>query len=225
MEAHKRGTRKRNKKTAKDDLVDLATHGHDAGAAALRLAKRLAKLINIESKWYDYSSSYSPTTSGVVDCLSNVPIGTGPSQRIGDSAKLQRLQITWTASINSAETINTVVRCIIFKDHENQGAIPAVNDVLETSGASPAMLSAVDYVNSRERFTILADDIYQLSKNGSEAVVRRVDVSPSNHVRWRASAGAATDLAEGHVFVLFISDEVTNNPTVRLYSRVVYTDD
>ena len=224
MEAHK-GKKGKNKTTAKQDMVALAEHGHDAGAAALRLAKRLAKVINIEAKWYDYSSSYTPTSSGTIDCLSNVPIGTGPSQRVGDSARLQSVEINWTAAINSSETINTVVRCIVFKDHANGGATPSVNDVLETSGASPAMLSMPDYVNTRERFTILCDDLYQLSKNGTEAIVRRFQASPKNHLRWRASAGAITDIAEGHLFVLFISDEATNTPTVRLYSRVVYTDD
>jgi hypothetical protein len=214
----------KTKSSARNEMVDLAGHSYDAGAAALKLAKRIAKLINIETKFFDFTTSQTPTFSGTIDWVTNVIQGVGISQRVGDSLRAQSFEICWTASMNSLETKNTVLRYLLVKDYENQGSVPAVVDIIEVAGSSTNILSPPDFIN-RNRFAIVDDVMVQLDNSGENALVYRKKYPINNHLKYRGTAGTAADLAEGNLFVLFLSDENGNNPSVKFYSRLVYTDD
>lgn len=212
------------KSSTRDEMIALAGHSHDAGAAALKLAKRLAKLINIETKFFDFSTTQAPTFSGTIDWVTNVIQGVGLSQRVGDSLRAQSFEICWTASMNTLETKNTVLRFLLVKDFENAGSVPAVADIIESTGSSTAILSPPDFIN-RNRFVIVDDVIVQLDNSGENALVYRKKYPINNHLKYRGTAGTAADIAEGNLFVIFLSDENGNNPSVKYYSRLVYTDD
>ena len=205
-------------------MVDLVSHGHDAGVAALKLARRLAKVINIETKFFDYSSSSNPSNSGAVEWITNVTQGNNVSNRIGDSIRAQSLQVTFAVSIHTSEPKNTVVRFLLVKDWENAGATPAVTDIITANGSSVNMLSPVNWFN-RTRFTIVDDVLMDLDVGGENALVFRKTYKVHNHLRYRGTAGTAADIAEGNYFILFISDEATNTPQIRFWSRLLYTDD
>lgn len=197
------------------------------------MAKRTAhglneirKLVNVEEKIILQSSGGTPVVfdlNGVILPLTYVSQGTDYTNRIGDSIKLQKIEFK-AALVKSNSSITTTCRCIIFRDLDNYGTTPSVTDVLQSTGAVDAPLSAYKFLN-RKRFSILYDELLELCANGDQGQVIAVDIPHSGHVLYLGSAANAASQGKGGIYVLFISNEGTNYPTYSFYSRVIFTDD
>lgn len=197
------------------------------------MAKRTAhglneirKLVNVEEKIILTSSGGTPVVfdfNGVIVPLTYVAQGTDYTNRVGDSIKLQKLEFK-AAIVKSNSSITTTCRCIIFRDLDNYGTIPAVTDLMQVIGAGDAPLSAYKFLN-RKRFSILYDELLELCANGDQGQVIAVDIPHSGHVLYLGSAANAASQGKGGIYVLFISNEGTNYPTYTFYNRIIFTDD
>jgi hypothetical protein len=195
------------------------------------LAKRTAvglneirKLINIEEKVIQVSvTSTAATTAGSLNSISSIVQGLDFTNRIGDSIKLQRIEVRGRIYRNSSAT-TSLVRVLCVRDLDGYGTAPNPGDIMESVGAVDAPLSPYDYLN-RKRFSVLYDDFMSVDNTGDSSKVFAFDVPHEGHILYLGTTAAAASNGKGSLYMLFFSDEGTNTPTYAFYSRVYFTDD
>lgn len=224
MTKRNRGSgRKRN--GGKPDAV--GEYFGDAWSLAKRTAaglNEIRKLINIEEKVLDTSQSSAVfDTTGNIYSISTVGQGTDYNQRIGDSIKMQHIEVHWRLYKNTGST-QSLVRIMLVRDLDGYGTAPATGDVLQSVGTATSVSSPTDWLN-RKRFSVLRDEYHTLNNTGDSTVCGVWEVPHSGHVLYLGTTAAASSNGKGSLYVLVISDEPTNTPSVSFYSRIVFTDD
>ncbi len=169
-----------------------------------------------------------PTTfssSGTIVPLTQVAQGLDyANNRVGDSIKLQRLEMRFKFQIAAAAT-RTAVRCIVFRDLDNQGSGPFLTDILGTSGGSATTcLYPKSYLNA-DRFSFLYDELLHLDITNNQMDTFVFDIPHEGHVKYLGTTAATASNGKGSVYVAFISDEGTTLPSYAFHSRVYFTDD
>jgi len=190
----------------------------------------LRRLINVETKFVDNTFTQLTTDyNGTVNYLTNVAQGTDVSNRVGDSIKIQRIDVTGAYTRNGTDAI---ARVIIFRDTENAAATPAVADVLAQTGSVLAPHSAPTWLNKnlnaeKNRFVFLYDEVVCLSTSQSNMLFEyRSPNAQDKHVRFRGTGSTTASAGEGAIFMLRITDQVTSNlPQLTAVVRIHYTDD
>ncbi len=196
------------------------------------MAKRTAyglneirKLVNIEEKVLevDYTST-TFTTAGTVISLSTVAQGTDYNQRVGNSIKIQSIDLRYRIFMNTTSG-NTVVRVILFRDLDGYGTAPTPSILMANGiGTTTAPLAEKNFLN-RKRFSILYDYIDTLSPQGERGYATHVHIPHEGHILYLGSTAAAASNGKGSLYLLVLSDESTNSPSLAFQSRVVFTDD
>lgn len=109
-----------------------------------------------ELKYFDTSISTLVPTTGVIiptaGTLVPIPVGTGPSERIGRQVRVKSINAYLTVSKNSSNNSTETVRLLYVLDTQCNGATPTVAEIL----ASPAHNSFRNMANTK-RFVILRD--------------------------------------------------------------------
>lgn len=211
--------------------------GKYAGYAysAYKLAKAVYGVVNAEKKYFDYSNSAAANINGAVEDLTLVTTGTGPSQRNGQSILATSLTIRGFVDVDDVNTFHQTVRVIIFQDPTNAAltAAPAVGDVLEASASAFVVMSP--YTRQfPQRYKIWYDKTFDLNPIGTasgrisfrKVIKFKQDLNKrmQKHMMWDETGDAQTDTRGGQVYILYCSDQNANNPTVRFYSRLRFTD-
>ena len=195
------------------------------------MAKRTAyglneirKLINIEEK--ELVTTVTATAinnTGVVSPISRIAQGTDYIQRIGNSIKMQRIEVRCRLFQHASAT-QTVVRCSLVRDLDGAGTIPTTADIYESVGAVSAPLTQFDFLN-RKRFSVLYDELITLDIGQGTTQAFTLDMPHEGHVLYLGSTAAAASDGKGSLYLCFLSDEATNTPTFAFSTRIVFTDD
>ncbi len=201
-----------------------AGDAYDLAARTWKGLNEIRKFINIEEKYVDVNSSLNPDQSGGVACLSQLAQGTTMSTRVGNSVRVQKFTIRGRVAVNSTVTTYSTVRVAIIRDMEGQGTAPTAADVFETVGSSAAPRQPFDWLN-RKRFAVLYDLFLTVSPDMGSAREFVYDVELAKHVLYRGTTAAAASDGEGSIYIVALSDEATNTPSVSYTSRMTYTDD
>lgn len=220
-------TRSKNRPARNQTRQNVEKYAGDAYDLASRTWKGLneiRKFINIEEKYSDLNASQSPDQNGAVTCLSQLAQGTTMNTRVGNSVRVQRVTVRARVAVNSAVTTFSVVRVAIIRDMEGQGSAPACSDIFETVGTSAAPRQPFDWLN-RKRFALLYDTFLTVAPASGCAREFIFDVELAKHVLYRGTTAAAASDGEGSIYIVSLSDEATNTPTVSYSSRITYTDD
>jgi hypothetical protein len=183
--------------------------------------KLISKLINVEEKLFDVNASGGIANTGAIFNLSNIAQGTDYNNRDGDSLLTQRLDFSMiiTNSTALASTGNAFIRLIIFRDNDQLGADPTVANVLQ----SAVVTSPLTFYTER-RFDVLDDRLYAMNNNGASALQYRLSLNLNKHIYFQNTTGADASNFEGALFLLALSDQATNTPTISYYSRLAFTD-
>ncbi len=186
----------------------------------------------VEAKFFDTAlNDAAIATGGTVQtspCL--VPQGSTQSTRIGRVCDVTSLQWRATFTLAAIDDVVTppdgdTVRFIWFVDHQANGAVAAVTDVLTT-----ADFQAFTKPDNYDRFTILEDTNFSLDYPGGAAgpdfpgvhyqETRKYHVSMP--LSFSGIAGAITEITSANLGLLFISQNgiagVTSN------ARIWFTD-
>lgn len=220
-----RGQRRSRRRNGGDSV---GKYFGDAWSLAKRTAyglNEIRKLVNVEEKVIEVdSASATFNTNGTIYSLSTIVQGTNFNERIGNSIKLQSIDVRYRIFMNTTSG-NTVVRVIIFRDLDGYGTAPTVTDVLAQGvGSTTAPLAMHDFLN-RKRFSYLYDYVDTLSPQGERGFATEVHIPHEGHILYLGSTAAAASNGKGSLYMLVISDESTNTPSVAFQSRVVFTDD
>lgn len=204
---------------------DAARFGRSVGglaSSAYSGVQYLKKLINVEKHKHNVEFNATPSDTGDITSLVNIAQGDGHGQRTGETIRLQggfwRFAYTKHASATT-----TCIRQIIIQDtRQITDTVPTITDVLEDPAAAtvPLCLAPLNQDNVG-RYKILKDDFFTLSDD--KPIIFKKDYLKNNsHIRYNGSA--TTDISANGIYLMFISDQQTNQPTVKGVLRMTYTD-
>lgn len=128
--------------------------------------------------------------------------------------------------VNSSNTPGCAVRVLVVRDLQNQGAIITADDVLQNVGAASAPLAFKDFVNGplqNKRFTFVYDRLFTVDQYNP---LFSVDFETSHdcHTYYRGSGSTVASAGNGSYFLITVSSEPTDVPTVIFNTRLEFTD-
>lgn len=188
---------------------------------AARGVRYLRGLVNSEMLHKDTTfSAAAITAAGSNTHLTAVAQGDDISGRTGNSFLLRSLSYRYKIIINPSVTANTTVTVMLVQDTQQVGdTTPAVTDVLQSANTF-SLLNA----SSAGRFKILSRKsiILTPATGGRPAVEMKGFHKLYSHIRFNGTGTA--DIQKNGLYVLFISSEATNTPTVDGTFRIGYHD-
>ncbi len=111
----------------------------------------------------------------------------------------------------------------MYVDHQPNGAIATIADILATTTAQLNISSPLNLEN-KYRFKILYDRIHQVSISGRQNAHGNFYKKVNFPIRYGGNSGGIADLRTNSVGILMISNEATNDPVVTSFFRMRYID-
>ncbi len=208
--------------TTKQEVARFAGDAYDLGRRAIQGVAYLKNLINIEVKYYDNVGSGAVSSTGTVTQMTTIAQGLTNTDRVGNSIKLQRVQLKLNITKHASAT-STLYRVILARDNDLTTVFPTFAKILSTTTSGYAHLSPYTWnAVQGQRFGILYDFSGVLDTN-TLTTLESIDIPHSGHIKYVGAA--TTDAAEGNLFLFVISNEATNTPTITWVSRTTFTDD
>jgi hypothetical protein len=202
------------------DAADFLGAAWKWGRAALTL------LPNVEEKYFDVSAAGAAAAiagSATVVNLSNIAQGNDYNNRNGNSIRLMRVRLDFTAAGNALTALQQV-RVLMFRDLMQAGTDPTVAQLLETTATSLAMNSPFLHY-AFDRFEVLYDELLQFNSQDTFWFHRKMGFEVNDHILYQGTTGADASNWQGALYLLFIGDATTNQATVTYHSRLSFTDD
>lgn len=237
--AHLRSRRKQRYESWKKGMN---TYGKVA-MTALRVAKEVKGLVNVEIKWLDtIATSTAVNTTPAINSLTAIAQGVTENQRIGESVKAKnlslRLNLKWNGTSADAKYAQRA-RILLVRDLQ-QGAVtsaPIIGNILQNTANAQQLMQSYINKDQGKRWNILFDKIfvqdnevggitidyyYKFAKDTRQ--IDRVSRKCDPHIRFH-SAGA-TDYEFGHVWLIIIGDlpSGTATATAEYMARLNYID-
>lgn len=184
-----------------------------------------------ESKFFDFNQgSLAIPSTGTLQSISQIPSGTGVSQRIGTEVFIKGLYFNAKVEIvlPTDDYVNQV-RVIIFQWLPDDGQEPpaitgGVSGLLET-----ASFLAPYNNNNSDKYRILRDKQISLSREGPSTKYFKILLKFSKYRRFGVNMKpkwTTSTTGTGMIYVAFISDSgATPHPTEQFASRMTYYDD
>lgn len=196
---------------------------------AYELAKQAAKdiwyikgLVNSEMLHADFT--YGPGTNipntGFVTNVVALSQGDGSNNRTGNSILLRNLAYRYKLDINSSVSSNTTILFMLIKDTQTEAdGLPAVTTVLQSSTTWSLM-----NLLTAGRFKIIKRRNYTLTpaSGGRPSIEIKGYHKIYDHVRYNGTT--ANDIQKNGYYMLWLSSETTNQPTIVGSMRIGYHD-
>ncbi len=224
-----RNKRRNNKKGGRPKPDAVGQYASDAWSLAKRTAvglNAIRKLINIETKFLDtIQTSTTINQTGSMIPISEIAQGLTSQTRVGDSIRIQHIEVRGRCNVNPVAG-NTLMRVLVVRDLDGYGTAPTTSDVLEYAAAVSAPISPEKF-NKRERFSILYDEIFTLSGTTQGVATLPFSFSSTHqgHIMYLGTTAAAASDGKGSMYIVSVSDETTNAPSLAFVSRIQFTDD
>ncbi len=191
---------------------------------ALAIARATKALLNVEYKFHSVGAQGAAITDA--PSATNLVLlsqGDTANTRDGSQVKLTSYRFAYTLKIHASAT-NTMVRVMIVQDKQTNQAQATATQVLQDSTIIDALTSPYN-VDNASRFNILYDKAHSMSSVGSTSCIHRVIHKKLNlKIRYDANVGDVTDLTQDSLFLILVSDEPTNDPTISHTFRLRFLD-
>jgi len=178
-------------------------------------------------KFFDSTyTTYTPSTSGVLQNLTTISQGVTESNRVGDICHLKHLVVNYNCNAANADVFSSV-RVVIFQWRSNIALIaPVVTDIFQIAADG---IGAMFDVNYSDMFTILYDKLHSFSgtftaptASSNQNWAGYIDLTKAN-CKINFAAGSAT--GSNFIYLLAISDSaIAPFPNLVLKSRVFFYD-
>lgn len=212
---YNKNRRRRNpyyRKPARYRVADAAYNGY-------KLARRLARMVNVEYKLARTDLTQSITYAGAFSTLNAPALGDSDTTRDGDSIRCQNLTIRGRYEIGAAATI-TQIRMIVFWDQSVKAG--AVSDILASSYLSTVNApNAPKAYDKRFQTKFLLDKTIVLDTSKAKSVPFKYVIPINKHTQFNAGT---TTQNSGRLAILFVSNEATQYPSVIGVAQLSYTD-
>ncbi len=187
---------------------------------ALSIANGLKVLINSEHHFIDKVNGPSNmTNAGTIVNLTGVAQGDTDTSRTGDSVLAQGFLIKGYMSRTAEDSL---VRVILFKASDYDGALPTVTQILETAHVNSPYKKSGSF-----KFRILEDRTYFLNNTDKSRQHFKMHVNMNKypwHVEYIGTTAVDASAGNNQLCILFLSYLGANYPTIDFYSRFSFTD-
>lgn len=169
-------------------------------------------------------SAVSLNDASSVTLLNGLAPGLAINERVGQQVHLMRLEGHGQVQVTPSTGVDQIVRLIIVRDRQPNGAAPAYNDVM-----TAVSTFALPSLNNQKRFIILWDRTFQLNASAEafSQIPFAVEIPLDFKVQFNAgTAGTVADINTNALFLLAIGTEAsgTTDGILNGYLRVRYTD-
>ena len=228
------GKRNYTKKYYKSKYSGGSSRWQIYGKAAGQLAKDAMKgvqlvksLINTEFKNVDTNGNVTAIAGGTLQLVNPTSMGSGQNNREGSSFRMKSVLTRFRITVNATAPGYQTCRCLLVLDQQPNGTVFGITDLLATNTIdSPRNL---DY---RKRFKILYDKNFCVSANRPQIfdqIYQKFDskvLSNQAHVQCYATSnlGTIADISTNALYMVFLSDQGVNGPTMDYYTRVRFLD-
>lgn len=207
----------RSKRTKNQAWYDKRHSARSLAVTALKNIHYIKGLVNSEMYHFDRTETAVavPSTGSILNLVSIAQADTAVT-RTGNSILVRNILRRIRFTRNAAAT-TTVVRYMCFIDTQQIGdTSPGVTDVLEAADVDSGLS-----ISSSGRFKVLSNNTVMLHAN-MPMHHKEVYKSIYHHIRYNGPA--STDIQKGGIYLLVISDQAVNTPTLDLFSRIGYHD-
>lgn len=186
-------------------------------SAAWRGVRYIKGLVNSEMFTATYSANINPTNSGTMLSLNQLATGDGNGARTGNSVFMRRINAHFTV-VNNVTAGQVFHRWILFIDNQQIGdTAPTATDILESADVRSSLNST-----TAGRFKILKNWEFCTSQIKGDTRVIKFFRDIRHHVRFNGTA--STDIQKGGIYLLFMSNQSTNTPSVSYNIKTSYHD-
>ncbi len=218
---YKRYTKKNYGKSRFNRYAGYAGSAMSTATKALVLAHGIKKLLNVEFKFHDVVSAITPSTTPSIQQLTNIAQGDTDSTRDGAQIKIVRYNCKYSVIKNPSASA-TLLRVMLVLDKQTNGAIYNIADLLADVTADENIISMLN-LDNKFRFRVLYNQVHKLTPAlaiGYKEIMKDIDIK----IRFDASTPSIADLTSYSLSFVFISNEATDTPAVKFFSRVRYVD-
>jgi hypothetical protein len=219
----KSGSSRSKQSSTRSEVAKFAGDAYSLAERAYKGVSHVLKLINIETKFYDYGFATTLANADQVTYLSDIPQGVTQKDRISWSVKLQLIEIRLTLTMSTSFSGPGWVRIFCIRDLENAGSAPTLAQYLDTASFTKDV--ALPLVVNKNRFAVLFDEMVQLDSVANRTFATRFTIPHNGHIKFRADASGVASAAEGAIFWGSYSSMATNLVSCAFSARLWYTDD
>lgn len=217
-----------------DEVADMARSGY-------RLARKLADLVNIETKCYFHNQSTAspvptmvtstPSSSGMTPVIVNeVQVGDDDYQRIGDSIKLQHVDLIYSSrgqSVTGGVAGYFEYRVILFWDETNSTTL--ANQILEAGllGTTLATVLTKDW-DEKASTKILLDHTFrpEMLESGGQVIMyptwHRKSIAINKHTQYEDNTQT---IVTGALKLVVFTNSAVASSGFDWQCRCLFTDD
>lgn len=217
---------KYKKKSYKAQRKPWYNRSYTPGDLAFRAFKgvmALRGLVNSERHYYDSGPTLGLAKSRITP-LHGIAQGDGTNQRNGNSILCRSLYIRGFMQINPAVTLNTRVSLILVQDTQQIGDTnPVIADVLNSDDPE-AMLNTSNTNYTAGRFKILWRKNYNLTPATASRPTIMIDKYFKLYSHVKYNGPNTTDIQKNGYYLIMLTSETANFPTISTTARLGYHD-
>lgn len=202
-------------------LLETIASGAGAVANVARAVLPIVSAINTEQKFFDFTSTASPTlNTPVIQGLNQIIQGVDENQRIGNSILAKDMNMRFQILINTTTDPQNMIRMVVFVDKQQAGSVPTITQLMQ----APTNFQSPYNKDYTDRFAILKDKYICLNTNNNRVHQGKFYKTLPFHIRYIGPTAASADLGNNTVYVLWWSAYALNGPTINYYNRLNFTD-
>ncbi len=191
---------------------------------ALTIARSVKRLLNVEIKNHDVQQTAEAISNSVVITqLSNIPSGDTTNSRDGAQVKMVGLDMSFHLQQNASAIAATFIRLMVVLDKQTNQVIYGIDDLLEDVSVNDVITTPRN-LDNKNRFLILYDRVFVLSKGGTNGAVVRKYIKKDVLLRYDASTPSIADMTQNSLSFVQLSSEGTNVPSITFFGRLRFID-
>ncbi len=206
-------------------MADIAVmkHKRKRNFKGPSLANRVSKLEKsakeVEYKLGDLTTLAAVTSTATFTLLNGIGTGDFINQREGRVVHLKSIQLAYVWSQHASAT-QTSLRVIIVQDRQPNELIFPILDYLVT-----ANVTSFRQLDNRSRFITHYNAVHTMSdtgeKNGYASMYKRFNIK----TQYDNTGALVVDITTNALYMIMISSEPTNAPSILQNTRLRYTDE
>lgn len=189
----------------------------NAGKQLWKDVKYLKNLINTEFKYLDTSAETGVDDSGTLILLNGMTKGDSINTREGRTLRIKSVQLHININMNTSAT-RTRLKWALVIDKQVNGAAPNISDIYDN------VLLNFRNLNNRKRFVILKQGLVNTNDDFPErdkSYYKRLNFKTIYNA---GNAGSIADINTNSFYLLLLSDENLNTPTINYTARIRFID-
>jgi hypothetical protein len=183
--------------------------------------KYLKGLVNSEKMYHDRALTLGATQSDIWN-LQQIATGDGAGGRTGNSILVRSLYLRGYMQINpSVSAVTRVSLCVVQDLQQISDTVPTILDIF-TSINPEATIKVGSTTNSAGRFKIIWRKNYSLVQGQSPNINIDKFFKLYSHIKFNGTG--TSDIQKNGYYLVMMSSETVNFPTISVQSRLGYYD-